>query len=248
MGNKDDFSEFQRFLKETRGDFHILEQRVPVEVQVEYFKHSNRLRSNPIALSVEDMAQLQADLHNLELDDTEKRRILSLLAASKQVKAYRVLEAYAKAPANDLSHWAYLALMESRISLETELSDEKQIYISTGLGGRDNKLRFFILLFNATRQPFLEYQREVIVREFEYALPKHNAEIERLDVHELHVEMLLLVPIRADIKIMMQSVIDECNQYGSFLSPVFTVTNVREIGPDEILKMIETHADNQASI
>ena len=61
-----------------------------------------------------------------------------------------------------LTDWAYMALMESRIMLESELSEEKQIYISTGLGGKGRKLRFYLLLQTNENKPFLDYQRNVI--------------------------------------------------------------------------------------
>ena len=41
--------------------------------------------------------------------------------------------------------WAYMALMESRISLESDFSDEKQIYISTGLGRKRGEAAFLCL-------------------------------------------------------------------------------------------------------
>ena len=112
-----------------------------------------------------------------------------------------MLEDYVQHPDEDVSNWAYMALMESRISLESELSDEKQIYISTGLGGKGEKLRFYVLMLSRDRKPFREYQRKVIEREFAYFLPKADCEIERLTIGEQYVELVFLIPVRADIKL-----------------------------------------------
>lgn len=241
MQQKNVFNQFQKFLKETDGEFHILEKQIPVEVQFEYFKYSDRLRKSSPPAEEADLDRFMSDLENPESTKDYKREILSTLATSKYVRAYRILEQYAKHPNPELTDWAYMALMESRITLETELSDEKQIYISTGLGGKGQKLRFFILLLSATEDPFLNYQQQVIEREFAYALPRKNCEIERLTVKERHVEMLLLMPIRLDIKKTIEDIIQECNQYGGFLSELFTVTNMKELGEKEVADIVDSH-------
>ncbi|MDR1747309.1 MAG: hypothetical protein LBR49_08600 [Tannerella sp.] len=248
MRPRDAFDQFQKFLSETEGDFHILEQRVPVEVQMEYFKFSNHLRKLlPLPrLNDADYETALSELHQPDATKDYKRQILSTLAISKQVKAYRILEQYAREAEPELADWSYMALMESRIALETELSDEKHIYISTGLGGKSKKLRFFVLLLSDAGKPFLDYQRQVIEREFAYSLPREDCKIERLTVKEKHVEMLLLVPIQRDIKRILSSIIKECNQYGNFLADAFTVTNVKELNEKEINKIIQIHESNQA--
>jgi len=170
-----------------------------------------------------------------------------MLATSREVKAYRMLEDYVQHPDEDVSNWAYMALMESRISLESELSDEKQIYISTGLGGKGEKLRFYVLMLSRDRKPFLEYQRKVIEREFAYFLPKADCEIERLTIGEQYVELVFLIPVRADIKLTLDKVINECNQYGDFLSDIFTITNVKELTEQEVTDIINKNGNSKTS-
>ena len=151
-------------------------------------------------------------------------------------------------PDPDVADWAYMALMESRIALESELSDEKQIYISTGLGGKGEKLRFYVLILANELKPFLEYQKKVIEREFPYSLEKAGCEIERLTIGEKCMELVFLIPVRADIKQALDKVINECNQYGNFLSQVFTITNVKELSAEEVEEIIKKNGGNsQAS-
>ena len=60
--------------------------------------------------------------------------------------------------------------------------------------------------------------------------------------------MLFIVPVRAYIKSILDQVINECNQYGDFISSIFTVTNVKELSEEEIQEIIEKHEkSNQAS-
>ncbi|MDL2265558.1 hypothetical protein LJC57_06970 [Parabacteroides sp. OttesenSCG-928-G07] len=246
----DVFKQFRDSFGSLSGHFHVLEQRVPLEVQMEYFKNSERLRDADMDSSLSDDEESVKAYEGLLSEETtadEKKRILSLLAISKSIKAYRLLEKYSKQPDPVISDWAYMALMESRISLESELSDEKQIYISTGLGGRDEKLRFYVLILSVGGKSLQDYQRQVVEREFEYYLPQKGCEIERLTIEDKYVELLFLLPVKADIKGILDQVITECNQYGNFLSPIYTITNVKELTPQEIEDLIRKNGDNKAS-
>ncbi|MDR2041541.1 MAG: hypothetical protein LBP98_04405 [Tannerella sp.] len=245
MQRNDIFNQFQKFLHETEGDFHILEQRVPVEIQMEYFNRSNRLRKSPSQLSEKDCEAYHAQLQSPNTPEKQKKQLLSSLAISKQVKAYRILKQYvAECDTPELNHWAYMALMESRMTLESDLSDEKQIYISTGLGGEGRRLRFFILLLASSDAPFLDYQRQVIEREFAYFLSKENGKLERLTTRERHVELLVLLPIQSNLKYLLEKIVDECNQYGNFLSENITVTNVKELSGEEITEILQKYGNH----
>ena len=245
----DVFKKFRDSFSKMDGHFHILEQRVPVELQMEYFKYSEQVRKERTKPDLNDMdyTAFRESLSNPESTTVYKKYILSMLATSREVKAYRMLEDYVQHPDDDVSNWAYMALMESRISLESELSDEKQIYISTGLGGKGEKLRFYVLMLSRDRKPFQEYQRKVIEREFAYFLPKADCEIERLTIGEQYVELVFLIPLRADIKLTLERVINECNQYGDFLSDIFTITNVKELTEQEVTDIINKNGNSKTS-
>ncbi|MDH6533437.1 hypothetical protein D0T51_00385 [Parabacteroides sp. 52] len=244
---KDVFKQFRDSFSKMDGHFHILEQRIPVEIQMEYFKYSEQIRSHSDhtePLSDEECEAI-SDLLQIEtLSNDEKKHLITTLAISKSVKAYRLLKEYVEHPDPAIADWAYMAVMEARISLESEFSDEKQIYISTGLGGKDEKLRFYILILSNDKKVFLEYQKQVIEREFNYLLPQDNCEIERLTIEDNYIELILLIPVRADIKGILGNVITECNQYGDFLSNQYTITNVKELSKEEIKDIITRDGDS----
>ncbi|HBK30019.1 MAG TPA: hypothetical protein DDZ78_00130, partial [Porphyromonadaceae bacterium] len=85
--------------------------------------------------------------------------------------AYRSIETYHSSPLEpELQNWSSMALVSSRIVLNSDLSGQQQIYISSGLGGQDKKLRFFALFAAKDRLPFTALQREIIEREFRFQL------------------------------------------------------------------------------
>lgn len=251
MEEGDIFKQFQSSFSKLEGHFHILEQRIPMDVQMAYFKHSGRMRGEVSGLSAMSDKESE-ELYGQLLADVlpeEKKEKLTKLAVSKSVKAYRLLERYTRQPQPDpaVADWAYMALMESRMSLESELLDEKQIYISSGLGGCGEKLRFFVLLLPVNNIPFQEYQRQVVEREFNFFLPKNDCDIERLTVAGHYVELLFLVPVKVNIKTILDLAINECNQYGDFLSEIFTITNVKELTREEIETLINKNGSRKAS-
>jgi len=235
---EDVFKKFYDSFRNMDGRFHILEHRIPVDQQLDYFKYSDKVRKVFVEIDDAEYERYSTDIEDLERSMEEKKMILSVLALSKQVRAYRLLERYVQSPDEGLVNWAYMALMESRITLESELSGEKQIYISTGLGGKGECIRFYTLILSSEGRSFEEYQREVIEKEFGYFLPKNNCEIERLTIGDKYVELVFLIPIKADIKAVLDDVIQECNIYGNFLSGLFTITNVKELTKEEVEEII----------
>jgi len=250
MKEKEDmFSKFRNSFSKIDGHFHILEQRVPVETQIEYFKYSEQIKKErQNELTDIEFETFTDNLKDAETSTEYKRYILSCLAVSRQVRAYRVLESYTKNSSEETHDWACLAHMESRISLESELSNEKQIYISTGLGGKGEKLRFYIMLPAKRKEAFTDLQRQIIEQEFNYYLQRDNCDVERITICDLYVELILLIPVRANIKFTLDSIINECNLYGNFLYDRFTITNVKELSEEDVNDILEkTYGNNYTS-
>ncbi|MDR3309605.1 MAG: hypothetical protein LBS80_06600 [Tannerella sp.] len=222
------------------GRFHIIEHSVPVDEQIEYFKFADRVKKD-IILTDADYEKFGSQLNADDCSPQRKKKLIAILGAAKTVRAYRLLEDYAGHPDQELANWSYMALTESRIALETDLSDEKHVYISTGMGGKDDKLRFYVLIMSEKSMTFLDYQKEIINKEFNFMLPQSGCVVEKLTVSDKYVAMVFLIPMQANLKYVLEKVIAECNQYGDFLSRFLTVTNVKELNVDEISKIIESY-------
>ena len=117
-GGEDVFKDIRDSFDSLHGHLHILEQRVPVELQMAYFKYSDRVRKEnpaPRPFSEEECERLYEELVSSDTADrARKRYLLCLLATSRSVRAYRLLEEYVQAPDPLVTEWAYMALMESR--------------------------------------------------------------------------------------------------------------------------------------
>ncbi|MDY9918383.1 hypothetical protein PSM36_2568 [Proteiniphilum saccharofermentans] len=217
--------------------FHILEDLVPIEEQMEFFRYFDRLRrENSLFVRDDEVSILFSPDEPIE----RKKRSLTLLASIPDVGAYRSIETYHSSPLEpELLHWSSMALVSSRIVLSSDLSGHQQVYISSGLGGQDKKLRFFALFTTNDRQHFTDLQKEMVEREFTFQLQKADVVIEKFEIRENYFTILMLFPFSKDVKSSLNDAITECNQYGNFLDTKFLFTNVKVLSEKEIENILE---------
>lgn len=243
LGNKKSYNEINDFLKNLPKNFSILQEEIDIDIQMAYFEKSKTI--NKDQLDDEKLIIKIAELNITESTDEQKKGLLIELAHFDDVKAYRAIENYVSKTTNDeLKAWATLALQESRMSMESSLLDENQVFISTGLGGKGTKLRYFIVGFLNQDIEFTEPQKKLINSEFEYSLDKYNSEIESLIFEEKYLMITALVPIKEPIKDMLKSAIDECISLGMDLSEHFMVTNVKKLSIKEISQFMKEQIEN----
>ena len=230
IGN-DKYDLFQDSLNNTQGQFRVLETKVPVEKQMEYFRFSENIRKNRIQQSIEETIQI---LNSFATSDKEKKQALAILAISGDVKAYRALEIYAQYPDENLKDWANMSLLQARITLESEFSEEKQIFISTGLGGKGDMLRFFAFFKSKDLMPFSSYQTRLIEKEMAFSVNEAHGIIEELKIFNNYFTLIFLINIRTNIKNILENALIECNQYGDFIDRSFIITNVKVFDDEDI--------------
>jgi len=221
--------------------FNIVEEQIDIELQMSYFKRSKRLKKKAVKLA--EIIEKVPLLYLPEVRVEEKRDILIHLAAFEEVEAFRAVEAYWKVADGDVKPWASMAYRESKMLLESSLLDEKQILISTGLGGKGQKLRYFMVFINSQNNDFSETQQKVVKNELDYIFQKQEAEIESIIFDNQLIKVFSLIPIHIAVKDIVTAAVSECNQYGNFLSDNFLITNVKELENEEIFQIIQARAE-----
>ena len=230
------YKKIQEAISSLPENFSILEEQIDVELQMEYFNYSREIKTK---YSVELILQHQIDLFNPAVTIDEKKNLLVLLASQEKVEAFRTIEKYAQHPDPELREWSILALQESRMVIQSSLMDEQQVYISTGLGGKEQKLRYFVVFIcNENIQKYSAVQRKLIRTELEFALKNSDGILEEISYEKDLAIALLLLPVKSDIQGFFSGVINECNQYGDFVRPDIIITNVKRMSVDEIRRFI----------
>lgn len=217
--------------------FHVLEDLVPIEEQMEYFKYFDELKTRNVRFVRDTEIEM---LFSPDVSIERKKESLAVLSSIPDVKAYRAIETYHSSPLEpELRNWSAIALLGSRIGLDTEFSGKRQIYISSGLGGHDKKLRFFTLFITNSQENLTEAQKQLVEQEFRFQLENADVDIEAFEIKDNYFTLLFLFPFKTDVRAILQSAIEECNKYGNFLDTKFIFTNVKIFNDEEIQKLLD---------
>ena len=143
-----------------------------------------------------------------------------------------------------------MALQESKMLIEGNLLNERQVFVSTGLGGRGKLLRYFVALVGNNINEFAPYQQHVIQSEFETALKNNHSDIENIEFQGKYAAMTVLIPLDVPCHQTLLDAVEECNLYGNFLKTDFLITNVKTLTFEEIDdfvagKLEEMNSDNE---
>jgi len=231
--NKDNHSE-----SEINSDsFSIMETAIDLSVQNEYFNYSKSTDFNNI-----DYKEVLKESNNLFSENTPletKKRILILLAHFGTAESYRTLEKYLNRSERSLRDWALLSLKECRMFLESDLLEEEGGFISTGLGGKDNKLRYYFIVSSKDGLTFSEFHRDSVKKGFEITCQKYISGIEEINFESSYAMIEILIPMSVAVGDVIEEGISECNKMEEFLFFHYYVTNVKKPTNEEILEYLD---------
>lgn len=231
------YEKIREILGGVPGNLKVLEQKIDMDLQMEYYDCSLQIRElRGEEWALDHMQYLMEPGYSTDV----KKEILARLSSIEKVECYRAIESFMQNAREPILSWALLALNESRMLLECKIMDENQVFISTGLGGKDEKLRYFVVLMTRTRFDLTPSQQMVIKNEFEFIMTKFDAVVEESNFSGYMATMLLLLPMNHSLKSAFKEAIDECNRYGNFLNDDFIVTNVRVLDFGEIEDFLES--------
>ncbi len=238
-----------KFLNELdEQNYHMLEDEVDIETQNKYFKHSRKLSSkvdkNEILASV-------PLLNDNSVSKDIKKKILGQLALLHDVEAYRILEKKCRQFDDDeLNTWSILAYNESKMVINGSLKNEQQVFISTGLGGKDGKFRYFVVFLpHEDTKAFSAFQRNFIQKELDFTLKQNHSVLEKtVEETEEYISFKILIPLKTNVPKLFKNILDNCNQLSPFVSKQFIITNVGEMNKEEINEFMEDVDDDDENI
>lgn len=231
------FDSLRDMIKNIPQNYKILEETIDLEIQKDFFESSKDI---VVAPGTDTVDNLIMKLNDPGVPQNIKKVTLQKLASIDSVEAFRALENYNVAPLRELREWAILALQQSKMLLHSSLLDEQQVFISTGLGGKNDKLRYFLIFpYKISGSELNEIQKNSLKSELSFFLEKQEGILEKIDFSDLFATALVLLPLKAPIPEIIKDVITECNHYGSFLSEDVMITNMKKFSDEEIIEFIE---------
>lgn len=220
------------------GDSPIyqIDKAIPLEEQRRYYIASQATRQRQPHLTRQQLNDIEALLYNKRMGDNWHRNILIQLACTRQIEAYRMIEDFMKVAPPRLCNWTILAEFDARIAIESSLQDLETITIVTsGLGGRGNLVRFSSICATREWQPFELYQRELLWKEFVFALKAEKGEIEDVVHGESYIIFTYLIPFGLEPDKILRKAVSICNELGDFLDEnTLRTTNINPIKESDI--------------
>ncbi|MBK7711399.1 MAG: hypothetical protein IPJ37_10940 [Bacteroidales bacterium] len=138
------------------------------------------------------------------------KRELAGLAKAGTIEAYRTIENIIENPTlSDVEHdFAVVALNFCRFSIENDLLDIPTDMISGGLGGMNNKIRYYVALTG--KESLTENNYKDIESVFKEVLSESDSVLEQVSLHDFYVSFLILGSLDYAIGNILDKAIHRC--------------------------------------
>jgi hypothetical protein len=229
------YDKIQELLGHIQGNLTILEQQIDADVQTEYYNYARTLDNE---FDANEILRNRDTLYEVDLALAEKKHMLVQLASIDHIEAYRTLEQYISRSPEQLKEWATLAFQECRLLMESRLLDQSQVLISTGLGGKGLKLRYFTVFISAHGKAYSVFEQNILNKESRFFIHQAKGEVEYVKFDKELCTVLSIIPLQVPVQGLFDEVVAECNQYGSFLNPDFLITNVKVLSFAQIRRIV----------
>jgi len=222
--------QLEELLKKAGNNFSILEEQINLDLQMTFFKELKKVSAEDKTTSLNGLIE---QLHEAQ-EPEQVKKLLMNLCLYDDPEAFRALEAYLEKAQGELYDYTLLALQQCRMGLENKLLGEYQVFISTGLGGKGQSLRYFLALKSHEGEAFSALQRDVLTSEFALQLKAHEGLCEEIFFTNNYATLLILLPLATSVRQVVEEAIFKCNELGTFLSEHFLITNVKQLSWEEI--------------
>lgn len=224
------------FLFEHPEELEILEQGIDFQTQIDYVECSHSFGRGELA--DEETIHLAHMLYSDQLPLEGKKKALTLLAHVGTITAFRELEKYCTNPDKELKQWAALAMQECKMFPGNTFTEEITGFISGGLGGHTNRMRFYFLVLPLEGRLFTPRQKEVIRDECTLVANNLRSQVESFDFSDTYVAFTALLPMDIAIAEFIEAGIRNCNELGEFVLDSYYVANIGIPNEAEIEKII----------
>ena len=238
MEGENTFNNIEEVLSQIPDNYKIMEEIIDLETQKDYFESTKSLAFDP---QTDQMDKLILQLNNPDTETDELKTVLMKLSMIDAVESFRAIEKYYKAPRPELKEWTLLSLQQSRMVIQSSLMGEQQVFISTGLGGKNDKLRYYLIFPYQSVSELNNIQSDALTSELHFFLERNNGVIEEVEFQTDFATAMILLPLKANIPEIVKEILNECNQLGNYLSDDVLITNMKRFSHDEIVEILEKY-------
>ena len=237
----DNHKDIRDFLNNIPDQFVIMEEGINVQTQKEYIDYSHSFDRGELTQT--ETNNLGHFLFDFKATIESKKKVLTLLAHLGTINAFRQIEKYFKNPDKELRQWTVLALQECKMFLESTLTDQSIGFISSGLGGVLDKLRYYVLILPSSDKQFNATQKNTIKEELNIVAKDLKCIVESVDLSDTFVGVTVLVPMDVAVGTFIEDGIKKCNELEVCVCEHYYVTNQNIPDKAEIIDIIKIVKD-----
>lgn len=168
--------------------------------------------------------------------DDEIKHWLVHISTHTQPQAIEILKTLRQNPSFERLHaWAQMCDTILKANFKSEMLNENQMFMLTGMGGRDNKIRMFVGFVAENGSDFSPAQTKLLKNELEFTLKQHNGELESIEFEQEIAKAVFLLPFDAHIGDIINEAVTNANELGHYIKDNFLFTNHGILSKQEIL-------------
>ena len=236
---KNEEKEIRDILESFPEKFNIMERGIKLAVQKEYIELHEKLEIEEIGGN--RMIGGFEKIINESENTLEKKKALISIGHIGTIESYKSLEKIYQHADDELKEWALMAIQENLMSLENYLNNENIGMISTGLGGKGDKLRYYFAVVSKNCEPFTKSQQDIIKNEYESICKENRTEIEKINFSLDYAELIILMPMDVALDTIVARGIIRSNEFGDFISEDYYAANTEIPTTVELQKIINEH-------
>ncbi|MDR3189370.1 MAG: hypothetical protein LBT94_09355 [Prevotellaceae bacterium] len=224
------------FLRDPHNKIKVVDLKLDMKVQMEYFAFLSAA-AREYGSGESSMEALMERAFDAGAPPDERKRILAWLSCSEEVEALRALEQYEKSCPEEMKGFVAICVYQCRTGIESMLLDERHAVVVSGMGGKDDKIRYFAALMTLSGQPWTTTEQHLLREELVLTSKEHDAVVEVLEFSGKYAKMLFLIPITLPPITVVRSAKNASNELGVFISPQEVITNVSRLSDEELDKI-----------
>jgi len=224
----------EEILNSIPEEFRVIEQKIKDSKYKEYHEIDSKL----VGLYVSKEVLIEANQWNRNTDSKVTKSLLVKLSQLSDVNSYRKIEQIInETEKEDIKEFGQICLMQSRLFLENLLLDEPVGMVSSGLGGKGNRLRYNIVL--KSENEFSEERLNKLKEIINQICSKRDSELETIENLGKYVRIMLLVSMDEAIGIVIKDITDRL----LFVDKEYICTNVEIIEKELIERWMNSELD-----
>jgi len=224
---------------------NIIETEIDYDDEKFYAEFTNKLSNKIISYIEKEDLSVFIDILNKTNKIIEIKAILIFIVFHASVESFRFLEQYYKKCSSNVKSFACLSLTKSRLIIESKLYNKEDIpvYICSGLGGKEDKLKYFIAYFfqnelKTDEFSFLSYEIKNIITE------QYSGDIEEINYKHDVIYFFSYIPINQKIKTICEKIREDiATLYKNELKSVFVCNDKKTI--QNLLEKIPSKQTNE---